>query len=214
MRSLRHLSPRYVVDRSAVTVWQRRHPFAPWLTSTAVDLLTGWVQAKDTVFEWGSGRSTAWFAAHAGRVISVEHNPNWYESVSQQLSTSMSDSVERHLRPSRDGVWDETGEAYVSVIDLVDDQMLDIVLVDGIHRDECAQRCLSKLRPGGLLIVDNADWFVPTTSRSPRVHKLMQRSDGWQRFETGVEGWRRIDTTNGVWDTVFWVRPTQVERVR
>ncbi len=207
MRRLKHLTPRYVVDRTAVIVREWRNPKAPWLTSAAVDILVGWLNADDIVFEWGSGRSTAWFAQHAGRVISVEHDPVWYRSVTEQLRSDGSTNVERHLKPTSDGLRDESSRGYVAVIDLLDDESIDLVLVDGLHRDECAVRSMRKLRPGALLVVDNADWFVPTPSHTPRSNKMMLRSQLWERFESDVAGWRRIDTTNGVSDTVIWIKP-------
>lgn len=207
MRPLKHLTPIYVIDRTAVTVWQRRHPKAPWLTARSTDLLDGWLRDSDTVFEWGSGRSTVWFAQRVSRVISVEHDAEWYTSVGKQLSRPKS-AVERHLVNATESIQDQASRDYVSVIDALDDETIDVALVDGRVRDECALRALPKLRRGGLLVLDNADWFFVTGTRTPASkwdRKLW--SDAWARFDSAVAGWRRIVTTNGVWDTVLWIKP-------
>ncbi len=206
MRPLKHLTPQFILARVGVILWERRNPKAPWLTAAAVNILAGWLRNDDIVFEWGSGRSTSWFAAYAGRLISVEHDSTWYRSVSGHLGDDGYTFVERHLKETTESTRDESSEAYVAVIDLLDDGH-DLVLVDGLHRDECALRSVRKLRPGGLLVVDNADWFISTASNTPKANKLMLRTDGWERFEMMVKGWRRIDTTNGVWDTVIWIKP-------
>lgn len=208
MRALRHLTPRYIVDRIAVDLWQRRHPDAPWLTSMAVGILGGWLDGGDTVFEWGSGKSTTWFAEHAGHVVSVEHDPSWYAIVGDRLERSPQATLERYLVETTEGATDSTRNDYVAVIDLTDDETVDVVLVDGLHRDECALRAVRKVRPGGLLVIDNADWYFRTGTRTPASRRLRTIwSASWAQFDSSVSTWRRIVTTNGVWDTVFWIKP-------
>jgi predicted O-methyltransferase YrrM len=41
------------------------------------------------------------------------------------------------------------------------DASLDFVVVDGWYRPVCARAALSKLKPGGLLLIDNTDWKDP-----------------------------------------------------
>ncbi len=48
-------------------------------------------------------------------------------------------------------------------------QSLDYALVDGSYRDECVMRALEVLRPGGMLILDNANWYIPHPTVFPRV---------------------------------------------
>jgi predicted O-methyltransferase YrrM len=48
---------------------------------------------------------------------------------------------------------------YVAVAHEVADQSLDLVLVDGAYRQPCISAVLMKIRPGGLLVVDDTDWL-------------------------------------------------------
>jgi predicted O-methyltransferase YrrM len=64
---------------------ERRHPDSPWLTSEAVVFLERSLEPDRVGFEWGSGRSTVWFARWVRRLISVEHDPLWYEQVRKRL---------------------------------------------------------------------------------------------------------------------------------
>ena len=83
---------------------------------------------------------------------------------------------------------------------------LDFVFVDGEYRDECAVRGLELLKPGGLLILDNAELYLPDDTRSPwSVERPI--SPLWEQVSAELAGWRRVSTTNGVWDTVIWFKP-------
>ncbi len=87
---------------------------------------------------------------------------------------------------------------------------LDFALVDGEYRDQCAEAMLTAVKPGGLLVVDNANWFLASPgTRSP--YQLRQRTTLWERVEASLASWRRIWTTNGVTDTAFYVRPATVD---
>jgi hypothetical protein len=65
---------------------------------------------------------------------------------------------------------------YVSVIDEFPDESLDFVLVDGHYRQACVLAALSKLRPGGLLAVDNTDWLPDDLWGVPAAWPLVHRS--------------------------------------
>ena len=53
----------------------------PWFTYPAIDFLDR-VDTKDfTVFEWGGGNSTLWWAKRVRSVRAVDHDTKWYEIV-------------------------------------------------------------------------------------------------------------------------------------
>jgi predicted O-methyltransferase YrrM len=85
------------------------------------------------------------------------------------------------------------------------DQSLDFVLVDGVYRNHCALRCVPKVKPGGLVVIDNVNWFLPgkTQASSSRTMNDGPLDSVWQGFPDLTRGWRRIWTTNGVWDTLI-----------
>ena len=98
-------------------------------------------------------RSTAWFAGKLGRLVSVEHNPGWYERVRARLASENLTNVDYRLipldHPESDPERAEyaTVPRYVAVADEFPDDSLDFVLVDGHYRTNCIRRCLGKLRP-------------------------------------------------------------------
>lgn len=211
-RRYRHLTPRYVFDRVRLIAYQRRRPDAPWLTSEAVAFLERWLEPDFVGFEWGSGRSTIWFAQRVRQLISIEHDPHWFEEVRRRLA-------EEGLAPKvtcrRFAVDDAASKdyPYVSAISRLPDGALHFCLVDGATRlrAHCALACLPKLRSGGLAIIDNANWFLPREpgSRAPSSRRPADgyASDEWAEFDRRVADWPCIWTSNGVFDTAIWTKP-------
>src|SRR5688572_24230390 len=58
----------------------------PWLAFGAIDFLKKIVRSDMFVFEYGSGGSTLFWSTHAKKVVSVEHEPSWYEKMSDEFS--------------------------------------------------------------------------------------------------------------------------------
>jgi Methyltransferase domain len=213
-RRFRHLTPTYIVDRLRLAAYQRLNPEAPWLTADAVGFLEDWLRPQHVGFEWGSGRSTVWFAARARHLTSVEDDPEWYREVAKRLQErGLAERVAYHHLPAGDERL-RGSPPYVSAI-AGHDSTLDFCLVDGVTRlrADCALACLPKLRPGGLLIIDNANWFIPRRgpSRAPNSRGLAEgyASDAWAELGRQIADWECVWTTNGVTDTALWVKPTQ-----
>src|SRR6266576_1205646 len=53
----------------------------PWMPFAARRQLARILSRGTTVFEYGAGGSTLWLADRVARVISVEHDPAWYEEM-------------------------------------------------------------------------------------------------------------------------------------
>ncbi|HMD90217.1 MAG TPA: class I SAM-dependent methyltransferase [Anaerolineaceae bacterium] len=210
MRNFGHWSPRYFWNRLNEKAYRRSHPQEPWLTPTADLMLETYLLKTDVGLEFGSGRSTLWFARHVAHLTSVEHNPVWFERISRQIKDAGLANVNYCLKPRQpdDGQEGLTSD-YVKVSGDFADDSLDFVLVDGICRSACAMRALPKIRPGGLLVIDNANLYLPCKSHSPnsRTAQKGPSSDLWKEFLEIVKGWRMIWTSNGVADTAFYFRP-------
>jgi hypothetical protein len=211
MRSFAHLTPRYVLDRAAWAIHQRRHPEEPWLTPRAVRLLDSLLLPSDRGIEWGSGRSTRWFARRLRHLISVEHVKVWFETVNGQLASEGIANVDYRLIPPDEGPTAATGgprSPYVRVVDEVEDGSLQFALVDGYAREFCANAVLDKLACGGLLVVDNANWFLDHETKSPASRTGMGHlNKDWIDFAQRVRNWRHIWTSSGVTDTALWIKP-------
>ena len=78
MRTFRHWTPAYIVNRITEKVYRKNHPGDPWLTPAAVQFLKGYLKASDQGLEFGSGGSTIWFAKRIDSLTSIEQKvPIW-----------------------------------------------------------------------------------------------------------------------------------------
>jgi predicted O-methyltransferase YrrM len=198
-----HWSTRYAVDRVRLELFQRTHPWAPWFVPRAIRVLESAVRSSDVVLEFGSGRSTSWFANRAKEVISVEHDASWHTRVAATLSKRGLTNVQQRLA---------TPDDYLSVFGELGPETVDVVVDDGIQRDRVALESLSRLSPGGLLVIDNADRYLPHHAgvESPTAVPVRRRdyaSESWKAFGERTRAWRRFWFSNGVWDTVIFVKP-------
>ena len=210
------LRPRYVADRVRLALHQRMHPDAPWLTAEATRMLDELLQPSFVGIEWGSGRSTTWFAQRVARLVSVEHDATWHATVSERLAEQQLTNVDYRLYPCEPEQV-ETDEwiramfasDYVRAADTFESRSIDFALVDGMYRSACALAVIPKLRAGALLIVDNVNWFLPSASRAPssRGESDEPLSPTWAEFAGAVEGWDVRWTQNGVADTAIWTAP-------
>lgn len=149
--------------------WNGVKAGTPWVSFRALSALDRMPLRSASVFEFGAGGSTIFFAERAATVISVEHNPRWHEEVASLLAERALSNVECRLAEAQNGV--VSGEFlshrieyagmsfsnYVSQIDDVPDESLDLVFVDGRARVACIKRSISKIKSGGRIVLDNGD---------------------------------------------------------
>jgi predicted O-methyltransferase YrrM len=94
---------------------------------------------------------------------------------------------------------------YLDILNEIENNSIDFVLVDGLQRDIYALKSIPKLKIGGLLIIDNINWFVPNKSYFPSSKRDNNfESQIWQDiWEKEIKNWRKIWTSNGVTDTLI-----------
>ena len=211
------ITPRYCLAKFNKALFERRFPTAPWLSESAVYLLDRWLKQTDRGVEWGAGRSTAWIASRVEHLTSVESDPKWYESVKSMLhKKGLENKVDLLYVPTSD-VEDTDPpmrHPYASAVREMPDASLDFALVDGMKlRVLCMEEVIPKIKPGGLLVLDNAEWFFPNkimgryTVAITRRDKCLNRR--WEDLWSVMSQWRSIITTNGVTDTLFWIKPIE-----
>ena len=168
----------------------------PWICYEAIWNLEAGLERDMKVFEYGCGGSTLFFADRGCSVISVEHNPEWYSLASSLIRNhNNASSVDLQLQePERKALGllyqDETVctsfspdyfgfnfADYVKSILKYPDNYFDIVLVDGRARRSCIFYSIPKVKPGGLLVLDNTE----------RTEYLGQGVLGLDKFELECE---------------------------
>ena len=193
---------RFVLGIVRKVAFETTNPKCPWLTEEAVRFLAKWIKPKDVLFEFGSGQSTDWFASRVGRVVSVEHDREWYKTVDRELQKH-GNKIDYRLAKSK--------KEYVGSVGSVPDNSVDICLVDGEWRMDCALAVLPKIKPGGLLILDNAETYFPLGWKSNSFQTLWEQRGCLDKkvtltVQAKLREWRMLATSDVVQDTVFWIK--------
>jgi hypothetical protein len=141
----------------------------PSLALPAICLLDDYLTKDMRVFEWGSGASTVFFDQRAGAVISTEHNREWFEKSKAALEyrdtgkgtgfiflSEPAKGYDPDFASSQPGYEALNFQAYVCAIELYENESFDVILVDGRARCACLEHAQPKLKPGGLLILDDS----------------------------------------------------------
>ncbi|HLM50064.1 MAG TPA: hypothetical protein VK279_05910 [Solirubrobacteraceae bacterium] len=169
------------------------------------------------VFEWGAGGSTILALGRAAHLTTVECDAHWAGQVAERVGAGgdrwtvrvVSAAVDDAARGADPSVPEAAVSAspafsgfsfadYVAAIGAERDGSLDVVLVSGRARPGCLMRAVSKLRPGGLLVLDHAErpWY------------------GRVAAELAAAGWPRTDFSGPgpyaerFWITAMWRKPS------
>jgi hypothetical protein len=185
----------------------------PWLVFEAIDFLNSLSLEGKRVFEYGSGGSTLYWLSRRMECVSIEHDPEWYESVRSRLSPSMEidyrlvppegPNPERELDISDPMLYLSSGAAfrrysfknYANQIDGFPPDYFDVVLVDGRARPSCIMHSAGRVKVKGLLILDNADYSYYTA----KTHKYLQNFFCSSFYGAGPAGYQ-------MWRTDIYVR--------
>lgn len=149
----------------------------PWLVFSSISFLDKWLNKEMRVFEYGSGGSTLYFAQRVQQVISIDHNSEWYEFAKKAIHSSgftnieytlvepelLEGTTERNCTDPAQYVSCFTEykgyefSSYAKAIDRYPDASFDLVIIDGRVRHSCIAHALQKVKPQGILLLDNAD---------------------------------------------------------
>ena len=159
---------------------------SPWLTFSAIEFIKKHMQKNASVFEYGGGGSTLFFLRNAGHVVTVEHDRNWYEKLKEIINEKKIAGWEGNFVPpecyNEKRILDSSNpddyssedenyatcifKQYVSVIDKYPNNHFDWILIDGRARTSCLKHAFNKLKPGGFLVLDNAERSYYTSAHT------------------------------------------------
>lgn len=131
--------------RSKSPVDSKGNPL-PWVTYSFIDFIEQRLTKQLSVFEFGSGNSTFYYALKAKKVVSVEHDKKWFDKISVK-------------RPNNALIifcaLDENGK--YSKAPLFTDEKFDIIIVDGRDRVNCCKNSLEALTSSGVIVLDDSE---------------------------------------------------------
>ena len=166
--------------------WERENPEAPWLVQDAIFFIEEWINDDMKGFEFGSGRSTNWFTNRVSFYFSTEGDFEWYKkSIEMNKDNIKKKKCEIVFKDAGDQVKidDKKVKSYSFSLSKFKDSFFDFGLVDGHFRMECIQNSINKIKPNGILIIDNSDTI-----------------DGINIF---FKNYKHRKFSNGIWETTI-----------
>ena len=117
----------------------------PWMNYSVIKLLDDRLKPDFTLFEFGSGYSTRFYAKKVGTVVSLEYDEQWFRIVKADMPQNV-----RLVFKNKD----VDGE-YCRVIHSAG-IAFDVVVVDGRDRVNCVKQAVSALSPRGVILLDDS----------------------------------------------------------
>lgn len=120
--------------------------YLPWMNYSMIHLFNERLHSDLTVFEYGSGSSTMYFAERVKEITSIEYDHDWYDKVLEYTSEMQNASV--NFIPLSD-------DYHRSIAQLGKGKKFDLVIVDGRHRVESAIFSFDHISENGVIILDD-----------------------------------------------------------
>ena len=178
----------------------------PWLVPGAIMFLRGYTAEHPgcDVLEFGGGASTIWFLRQGCRVVSYEGKLGWRERILNAAANRDIVAEEQAARLDlREWEGDMTHRGGASpipkkLLGLFGPDSFDIVLVDGFDRWACLNESRPLVRPGGVLMIDNAGY---TDCFAGKGWDWTCAAQGAPDAYNSDPGWK------AGWATAWWQRP-------
>lgn len=162
--------PRYFFPYIRSNIISRVAPVdlkVPWFSYNAIDFLKEYVRPSMSVFEYGSGGSTIFFAKRCALVVSTEDNRDWLQRVEEDLEKEkLTNAVQQYREFALQSLQSFKASAYLNSIPA---RKFDIIVVDGADnviadapddvvqaRPICFYHAENFIASNGIIIVDDS----------------------------------------------------------
>ncbi len=138
----------------------------PWMNYPIIYLLKERLDKKHSMFEYGSGFSTQFFAERVADITSVEYNADWFEKVKTMVPNNAALLFQTQ---------DINGDYCRTIIKTK--KKYDIILVDGRDRVNCVKIALDCLKDKGVLILDDSQREIYSEAHTYAEEKGFKKLD-------------------------------------
>ena len=185
-----------------------------WIIFEAKEWLESFLNPNMTVFEWGSGGSTISIVKRVKKLVSVEHNRDWYCSVQRILKEkhitnceyllvepepffSLSNFMDPKNYASGSPKYKNMSfENYAKSIESFPNEHFNLIIIDGRARPSCILHAMPKVKSqGGFIMLDNSERLEYQIGKDLLID--------WEHtdfFGPGPYGIR-------FWQTTIWKKP-------
>lgn len=125
----------------------------PWYTYPIIDFLKYRDYRSKVILEFGGGQSTLWWADRAKQVITCEGDRSWYEKILKTMPRNVNlnyvsmESAQVNVSQVRD------------VLRVRSHDKFDVIVIDGLYREEMVKIALDVVAEDGIIICDNAEGY-------------------------------------------------------
>lgn len=164
----------YLVDTGWIKSFLLKEPLdkdgkpIPWLVYPVIPFLRERFKSDMLLFEYGCGNSTIFFSQIVKKVITVEHNKEWFDKIKARLNKN-AEIIFKEL--------DEDGK-YCRALKLTGIKF-NIIIIDAEDRINCIVNCLDNLTEDGVIILDDSDREEYRRGIEFLVQKEFKRLDFW-----------------------------------
>lgn len=143
----------YLHDTGWVNSFSKQRPVdqqnnpVPWLTLPFNAFIRDRLKPELTIFEFGSGNSTLFYAKRVKSVVSVENDKGWFDTIKNSMPNNVT-LIFEELKSKDD--------RYAKAA-LITGNKYDVIVVDGRERVKCIYNSLQCLTDSGVLVLDNSD---------------------------------------------------------
>lgn len=127
----------------------------PWVTYSFIDFIKPRLNKDLSIFEYGSGNSTLFYAQRVKKVVSVEHDEAWFNKIVEEKAPN-AEMIFTHL---------EKGGEYSKKATLLDEKF-DLIIVDGRDRVNCCKNSIEALTSNGVLVLDDSEREIYQEART------------------------------------------------
>jgi hypothetical protein len=127
----------------------------PWVTYSFIDFIRPRLNKSLSMFEYGSGNSTLFYATFLKRVVSVEHDQKWFNKI---VGSKAPNAEMIYTNLVRNG-------EYAQKAKLLGEQF-DIIVVDGRDRVNCCKYGVDALSDRGVIVLDDSERKVYDEART------------------------------------------------
>lgn len=174
--------PGYLFAYARHNFFPRRSPIAlelPWISYGAIEFLEGFLRRAMTVFEYGSGGSTIFFARRCRSVVSTEDHAGWLTTVREELAgRNLRNVTLQHAEIDWSSTDAQQNFGYVNSIPA---RKFDVILVDGSDnliaegdgrqlRPVCFRHAEDFVEDNGIIVVDDS-WAYPGLRETNRAKR-------------------------------------------
>ncbi len=116
----------------------------PWCTYSYLDFIAPFLTKNKTMFEFGAGYSTLFYAPKVKSVVSIDHENNWITTLKKRVLKNVTLS---HY--NLDSGYETSISSY--------DQLFDFIIIDGRKRVDCIRNSFNRIAPGGVIVLDDSE---------------------------------------------------------